>query len=141
MAQHEAFTTWTGDDAFDSVIEGHTIHIDARMEREDSVAPSPKRLLLSGLAGCSGADVVSLLRKMRVPFTGLEIDVEADLTEEHPKVYHQIRMVYKVYGERLAKDKVEKAVRLSQDRYCGVSAMLAKGANIDWRIELLPSKA
>lgn len=137
MAQHHAVTTWTGEDFFDSIVEGHTVRIDFRPEREQSQAPSPKRLLLSGLAGCSGADVVSLLRKMRVPFTGLEIEVEADLTEEHPKVYSAIRMVYKVYGENLAEDKIEKAVRLSQEKYCGVSAMLEKTAKIDWKIELL----
>ena len=75
-------------------------------------------------------DVISILKKMRVEYEGLNIEVEGELTEEHPKYYHTITIVYKFKGKDLSMDKLEKAVSLSQDRYCGVTAMLNKAARI-----------
>ena len=101
----------------------------------DDSAPGPKELVLSGLASCTGMDVVSLLRKMRVDFTGLEIQIETQLTEEHPRVFDEINMKYIVSGKDLDQAKVEKAITLSYDRYCGVSAMLKKNRPITYSIE------
>lgn len=123
--------------AFDSQIDKHTVRIDTGGLLGDDSGPSPKKLLLSSLAGCTGMDVVSLLKKMRVAITGFEMDIEADLTEEHPKVYSEIRLVYRFYGTNIKKEKVEKAVQLSQERYCGVSAMLGKSSSIKYSIEYL----
>ncbi len=95
---------------------------------------SPKGLLLSGLGGCTGIDVVAILEKMRVPLEGFEVQASADLTEEHPKVFKSIQLRYVFRGRNLPMDKLEKAVILSMDRYCGVSAMLAKAAPISWEI-------
>ena len=134
---HATSTKWTGKMAFDSQIDDHSIRIDAKAPLGDNSGPSPKKLLLSSLAGCTGVDVVSLLNKMKVPFTGFEIDVEADLTDEHPKVYSEIRIIYRVYGKDLKKSKVEKAVNLSKEKYCGVSAMLGKGSKIVYSIEYM----
>jgi putative redox protein len=128
-------TIWKNKMAFDSHVDNHTIRIDTGGEIGDDSGPSPKKLLLSSLAGCTGMDVVSLLKKMRVLITGFEIDIEADLTEEHPKVYSEIRLVYRFFGEELNKEKVEKSVRLSQEKYCGVSAMLKKNCPVNYRIE------
>ena len=83
-------------------------------------------------------DVVSLLKKMRVDYTSFEIDIEADLTEEHPIVFSEIRIRYLIAGKNLDHTKVEKAVNLSQERYCGVSAMLKKNSPINYSIEYQP---
>ncbi|MDN5201456.1 OsmC family protein [Fulvivirgaceae bacterium BMA10] len=132
---HKIKSSWVNKLAFDSYIDKHLLRMDTNGTLSDDTGPSPKKLLLSSLAGCTGMDVVSLLNKMRVPFTGLDIEVEADLTDEHPIVYSEIRLVYKIFGDDLDHDKVEKAVRLSQERYCGVSAMLRKNSPITYRIE------
>jgi putative redox protein len=127
--------TWTSGLAFTARQGSHSIPLDASKEAGgmDSGA-SPKALLLSGLGGCTGIDVVSILEKMRVPFKGLEVQVSADLTEEHPRVFRSIHLRYGFRGRDLPMEKLEKAVILSMDRYCGVSAMLAKAAPISWEI-------
>ncbi|MCG8331056.1 MAG: OsmC family protein [Chitinophagales bacterium] len=132
---HKVKTVWKDKMAFDSQIDNHTLRIDANGLMGDDSGPSPKKLLLSALAGCTGMDVVALLKKMRVDITGFEMDIEADLTNEHPKVYSEIRLVYRFWGNDLKKDKIEKAVKLSQDKYCGVSTMLKKNSPIPYSIE------
>ena len=132
---HKISSKWVKNMAFDNQIDRHTVRTDSSGPMDDDSGASPKKLLLAGLAGCTGIDVVSVLRKMRVPFTGFEMEVEADLTEEHPRVYSEIRLVYRLYGADLDRAKVEKAVQLSKDKYCGVSAMLGKNCPIVYRIE------
>ena len=132
---HTVNTKWKDKMAFDSQVDNHTIRIDTGGEMGDDSGPGPKKLLLSSLAGCTGMDIVSLLKKMRVPITGFEMDIEADLTEEHPKVYSEIRLVYRFFGKELNRDKVEKSVRLSQEEYCRVSAMVKKNSPINYSIE------
>ncbi len=134
---HIVNTRWKGNMAFDSQIDTHTLRIDAPKEIGRDSGPSPKKLLLSSLAGCTGMDVVSLLQKMRINFTDFEILIDADLTTEHPKVYSEIRMVYKIFGSDLNKEKIQKAVDLSQEKYCGVSAMLKKNSPIKYSVELV----
>ncbi len=128
-------TVWKEKMAFDSQLGNHTVRMDTTPEMGDDSGPSPKQLVLAGLAGCTGMDVVSLLKKMRVNYTGFEIDIEADLTEEHPIVFSEIRMKYLVFGKDIDHSKVEKAINLSQERYCGVSAMLKKNSPINYSIE------
>ena len=120
---------------FDSDVEGHSVKTDARPPLGDDSAASPKRLLLAGLTGCTGIDIAMLFDKMRVSYTGIEIDAEADLTDEHPKVYSEIRLTYRIFGENVDQKKVERAITLSQDKYCGVSAMLKKNCPIVWTVE------
>mgnify|MGYP006292759215 CR=1 FL=1 len=132
---HKCTSVWKGDMVFDNIIDGHPVTIAERPDEGEIVAPSPKRLMLASLAGCTGLDVVSLLNKMRAPFEHLEMDVEADLSDDIPKVYTEIRLVYRFYGKQLKKNKIEKAVRMSQDVYCGVSAMMRKNCPIIWSIE------
>ena len=134
---HSVKTKWKSKMAFDSQIDNHTIRIDTSGELGNDSGPSPKKLLLSSLAGCTGMDVVSLLEKMRVPISGFEMDIEADLTEEHPKVYAEIRLVYRFFGTDLKREKIEKSVQLSQEKYCGVSEMLRKNSPINYRIEFV----
>ncbi|HUX38527.1 MAG TPA: OsmC family protein [Rectinemataceae bacterium] len=139
MANHEVITTWTGDMAFEAEVSGHKIRIDAAPDvgGHDS-GPRPKPLVLVSVAGCTGMDVVSLLKKMRQPLSWFDLKVDGELTEEHPVSYKSIEIVYRFKeSDGLEKDKVEKAVNLSQDRYCGVSALLKKAIPVTWRIEYL----
>ena len=83
-------------------------------------------------------DVVSLLKKMRVEFSDLSIKIEANLTDEHPKYYDKIHLIYSIKAKEEDRAKVEKAVNYSQERYCGVSFMLAKAAELTYEIDLRP---
>ena len=130
-------TKWLDNMSFDSQVGNHTIRLDTTAPMGEDSGASPKGLVLAGLAGCTGMDVVSLLEKMRVDITDFEIAIDADLTEEHPRVFSEIRMIYKISGKSLDKVKIQKAIDLSQDKYCGVSAMLKKNSEINYSIEYL----
>ncbi|MCO4746645.1 MAG: OsmC family protein [Proteobacteria bacterium] len=122
--------------AFDVDQDGHHFTIDAKAEHggEDS-GPSPKALLLSSLAGCASMDVVSILRKMRQPLTKLAVHAEAELTEEHPKVFGEMTVVVEVEGDVNPK-RLWRSVALSRDQYCGVAAMLRSHAPIHYKVLL-----
>jgi len=123
----ESTVAWMSEMSFSSMQDGHEIVMDASREFGGADRGArPKTLLLTGLGGCTAMDVVSILNKMRVEFTGLKIHVSADLTEDHPKVFKSIHVKYVFKGQDLPMDKLEKAVSLSQEKYCGVSAMLIK---------------
>ncbi len=94
-------------------------------------ATRPMELFLISLGGCTGADVASLLQKMRVKVDKFEVHIDSERAPEHPKVYTRIDLTYKFWGKNLesVKDKIEKAINLSQDKYCSISAMLRQ-ANI-----------
>jgi putative redox protein len=96
---------------------------------------SPKALLLAGLAGCSAVDVVDILEKMRVPFTALSVVSAADQTVDHPRVFTDIDLLYRITTDLTHQDKVKKAIDLSLDKYCGVAAMLRKNSAIRYRLE------
>ena len=97
----------------------------------------PKELLLLSLAGCTASDVVSILQKKRVKLDDFEMNISADMTEEHPKVYSKINLEYVLYGKDIKDKDVERAIELSQTKYCGVTAMLEKATEINhsFRIE------
>ncbi|OQY34987.1 MAG: hypothetical protein B6243_05140 [Anaerolineaceae bacterium 4572_5.2] len=117
-------------------LDGFGIHIDA----DESVGgknkgPRPKGLSLISLAGCTAMDVISILRKMKVEPEEFYVDVAAvELTDQHPKVFKKILLKYYLKGTDVPRKKVEKAVELSQTRYCGVTAMLEHSAEIDYEI-------
>ena len=96
----------------------------------------PKALMLSALAGCSGLDVVSLLKKMKVELEDFKIITTGELTEEHPKYYHTVNLDYHFYGKNLNQKKIEKAVNLSIERYCGVFEMFRRFAKMNTEIHL-----
>lgn len=108
----------------------------AKIEIDARSGFSPKALLLSGLAGCSGVDVVEVLEKMRVPFADLKIDVEADQTDEHPRVFKDIHINYSITTGEENRDKVIKAIDLSLEKYCGVAAMLKKNSKIAYTLTI-----
>ena len=126
----------TGGMSFDTEIDGHMITIDADPDfGGEGKGPKPKPFVLQALTGCTGMDVVSLLNKMRVEFSDFEIKVDGELTDEHPKYYHKIHLTYILKTKAEYHAKVEKAVNLSQERYCGVSFMLSKAAELTHEIE------
>lgn len=124
--------------AFEADVNGFKIMLDADPAvGGQNAGPRPKPLTLVSLAGCTGMDVISILKKMRVEPTFFNVSVEGELTEEHPKYYHKIHLIYELKGEGIDIEKVEKAVSLSQERYCGVSALLKAGAEISHEIRIL----
>lgn len=132
-------TKWVDALAFDSTADtGQTVRIDTTVEGGGlGSGMNPKKMLLGALNGCSGMDVVDMLKKMKVAFTKFEIEAEAEQTEDHPKVFTFIKMTYRIDAKPDDMDKVTRAVTLSQDKYCGVSAMLAKHCAITYSIELI----
>jgi len=131
----ESTITWMEGMSFNSTQDGHDIVMDASLEfGGENRGARPKTLLLTGLGGCTAMDVVSMLNKMRVEFTGLKVCVSACLTDEHPKVFKSINVKYIFNGKDLPADKLEKAVTLSQEKYCGVAAMLIKACPITFEI-------
>jgi len=114
---------------------GHTVRIDAGEESGGSGAGlRPKALMLSGLAGCSGLDVASLIKKMKLEVDDFKIETIANLTDEHPKYYDSVVVEYHFTGANLNEDKLKKAVDLSVDKYCGVMEMFRKFAKLDIQI-------
>ena len=128
-------TSWKGNMMFDATVSGHHVIMDAHpaVGGEDKGC-RPKELMLAALAGCTGMDVVSILKKMRVEFSSLDIRVSADVTEEHPKHYENMHVVYEFSGNNLDPAQLNKAVQLSQDRYCGVSYVYKKAMAVTWEI-------
>ena len=92
--------------------------------------PTPMELILLGLAGCTGMDVISIMEKKRQPMTNLKVRVTAERADSHPKVYTHIHIEYIAYGEGVEKSALERAIELSETRYCSASAMLTKTAEI-----------
>lgn len=123
-----SFTTET--DGFKQVIDSHP-DFGGR-----GLGPKPKPFLLTALGGCTAMDVISMLNKMRVKYDSFNVNVEGSLSEEHPKYYNKIHIIYEVVGEDIPVDKIQKAVDLSEERYCGVSFMLRKAAEITNEIQI-----
>ncbi|MGM0396969.1 MAG: OsmC family protein [Bacillota bacterium] len=125
----------TGKVGWEMDINGHRFVTDAAVETggEDQ-GPRPKVMLLASLIGCTGIDVKMILDKMKVDLQDMNISVEAEAAEDHPKVYTDIHLTFTFKGKDLPMDKLQKAVKLSQERYCGVTAMLQKAAPITYDI-------
>lgn len=128
---------WSGDMAFETEINGHKLVMDAVPEvgGHDS-GPRPKTLMLASLAGCTGMDVVSILKKMKIEVDGFKIRVDGDITDEHPKQFTRMHLTYEFKGKNLPADKIQHAVNLSQEKYCGVAATLKKAVELTFEIVL-----
>ncbi len=132
---------WIDDLAFETELNGHKIILDA----EDEVGgkdrgPRPKPLMMVSLAGCTAMDVISILKKMRVDVKKFNVKIEAELTEEHPKHYTKMHIIYEFWGKDLPMDKLEKSVNLSQDRYCGVSYLYRQIMDLTYEIKVHEEK-
>ena len=97
---------------------------------------SPKALMLSSIGGCTGLDVLSLLKKMRVELDAFNVVVNGELTTEHPKFYNKVNIDYYFKGTDLNEEKIKKAVTLSEERYCGVIAMFRSFAEVTIKIHI-----
>jgi len=131
MSKTEARATWISDQKFEGISSsGHQIELDG----DKKSANSPMELVLIALCGCTGYDVVSILGKKREPFTSIEVRAQAERAASPPTVYTEIKLVYRV-GGKVSHKAVEDAVRLSEEKYCSVAAMLNKTAKISYSIE------
>jgi putative redox protein len=120
---------------FDANVSGHHVMMDSLPAGGGADEGSrPKELMLAALAGCSGMDVVSILKKMRVEITGLDIRIEANVTEEHPKHYDKMHVIYEFTGSDLPMEQLKKAVDLSQERYCGVASVYKQVMEVTYEI-------
>ena len=138
MASNTVTTVWKENMLFESDNpSGHSVLIDTSSENGgENKGLGPKALMISSLAGCSGLDVVSLLKKMRAEVADFKMVVHAELTEEHPKYYHKVAVEYHFYGSNLQEDKINKAVKLSIDQYCGVMEMFRQFAKVTTEVYL-----
>lgn len=129
-------TEWKGGMTFESDNpSGKTLMMDTSVEGSDErFGLSPKALMLSSLAGCTGLDVVSVLDKMKVTDYEFKIEVSGELTDEHPKYYHKVKLDYHFYGKDLNDKKIKKAVDLSVEKYCGVMEMFRQFAELNTEI-------
>jgi putative redox protein len=134
----QAIVTWQSNMAFEATINGHQIIMDTDIDGGgNNQGPRPKILLLAGLGGCTGMDVVSILAKMKVVPEKFWMEISAEVNDEHPKVFKQIKLVYYFKGDNLSYEKLEKAVNLSKEKYCAVSAMLSKTAEMQIEIKIV----
>ena len=138
MKKNTVDVAWNSKMSFKTSLNGHEIILDAESNvgGEDK-GPRPKPLMLVSLGGCTGMDVISILEKMRVKVEDFHVRVEGELTEEYPKYYHKIHTIYEFKGKDLPLDKLKKAVKLSEERYCGVSAVYKHGAELTSEIKLI----
>jgi putative redox protein len=130
----KAKAIWTDHERY--LAEANSHHALVMDTATEKTANSPMELVLIALCGCTASDVVGILRKKREPFTHLEVSAEGERATGYPAVYTEISLVYRIAG-KVSRKAVEDAVRLSKEKYCSVSAMLAKTANITSRIELV----
>src|SRR5215470_18221396 len=129
-----ASTTWKQQFQFEgNGNDGIPVEIDG----DGKSANSPSNLVLVALCGCTAYDIVSILQKKREPLTGLEISAEAEKAPDAPRVYSSIKLLYRISGN-VTRKAAEDAVRLSEEKYCSVAAMLNKTARITYEIQLEP---
>lgn len=128
----EAKVTLVNNMQFSGTAEsGHTLLMDSdEVSGGHNTGFRPMELLLVGFGGCSGMDVISILRKKRQPVTGLEINVKGTKTESSPRIYKEVHIEYVVKGKGVEKTAVERAISLSLEKYCSVGATLAKAGTI-----------
>ena len=138
MDSHQINVAFEKDMVFTATIDDYTIAMDTTASEFTSHAgPSPKKLMLTSLAGCTGMDVVSILNKMRVNFSQFSIAVSGNLTAEHPVIYSAVEIIYSIKIDDSDQKNMEKAVALSKEKSCGVRAMFSKFSTIKTTIHYL----
>lgn len=130
--------TWVNKMKFVTNLDGHQLVMDASDDvGGNNEGPRPKPLMMVALAGCTGMDVVSILKKMKVDITHFNLKVEGDISDEHPKKFLSMKIIYEFKGNNLTYEKVEKAVNLSIDKYCGVNANYRDSMKMGYEIKIL----
>ena len=126
---------WLNDLSFEAEVDGHKIYLDTAAEHGGkNLGPRPKPLMMVALAGCTGMDVAAILKKMRIEIESMSVEVEGDVTEDHPKRFGGMKVIFRVKGKDVPLASVEKAVNLSKERYCGVSANYSEAFPIAYEI-------
>lgn len=131
--------TWKGKMVFEANTEsGHSVLMDVKPQvgGEDR-GPRPMELLMVSLGGCTGMDVVSILKKMKVDLESMTINIDSEQAPEHPKVFTKINIEYNFTGKNIKEENVKKAIELSQEKYCSVSAMLKEKAQITYKWNII----
>ena len=137
MNKVQIFADWQEGMAFEAEVNGHKLMLDADEKvGGTNKGPRPKPLMLVALAGCTGMDVISILKKMRVEPSKFRVWVEAEQTEEHPKHYTAMKVIYEFWGKNLPLESINKAIGLSEEKYCGVSAAYRKGMTITHEVRV-----
>lgn len=133
---HTVETQWMGKMQFNALVNGHTIIMDGpeRVGGEDN-GPIPKPFVLTALSGCTGMDVVSILRKQGVEVNDFNIVVTGEISKPHPIVYTSVHLIYEFKGNEAHKEAVLNAVTDSQEKYCGVSNMLKRIIPVTWDVQ------
>lgn len=132
---NKVITKWSEGMSFETISpNGTSLRLGSSLEGDSEKIASPKALMLSSLAVCSGIDVVSILEKMKIELKDFKINTVGSLTQEHPKYYNKVSMEYHFYGDQLDKEKINKAVNLSITKYCGVMEMFRSFAKITTEI-------
>lgn len=135
MTQHTIQTIWKNENTFETEIDGHKVIIDLGKESGGSDnGPRPKKLLLTAATGCTGLDVISMLRKMRLSPNKFDIRIDAEVSDEHPKTYTSMHIIYEFEGKNLPKDKIERACKLSFENYCGVIALFKQAIPVTYEV-------
>jgi putative redox protein len=138
MKRESISLKWKDGMYFEADVNGYKISIDSDPEfGGKNRGPKPKPLMMVALAGCTGMDVVSLLNKMRVEYDSLNVLVEGDLTEEHPKHFTKMKVIYEIRGRNIDPAKVDKAVSMSKEKYCGVSYSYNQAMEVEYEIRIL----
>lgn len=136
MAQHEIETQWMGKMQFNALVNGHTIVMDAPQKAGgEENGPIPKPFILTALSGCTGMDVVALLRKVNLSVDDFSLKVTGELSKQQPLEYIAIHIVYDIKGKKDDRPAVLNAVSQSQEKICGVSHMLKKALPVTWEIK------
>jgi len=138
--KHIINSEWKGDLSFQADVDGHKVMMDTSIEAggNDS-GSSPKKLMLVALSGCTGMDVVSILKKMHVEIEKCNIEVQGDVSDEHPKRYTKMHVIYKFTGKNLPMDKLQKVVSMSEETYCGVEALYKMAIQVTSEIQVIES--
>jgi len=135
---NEVNVLWNKKMSFTADVLGHKIILDTDSNSGgENKGTRPKPLMLVALAGCTGMDVVSLLVKMKMKFDYFNVKVIGEVREEHPKKYTEMTVIYEFKGDDLEYEKIEKAIKLSQEKYCGVLAFYKEVINVNYEIKLL----
>ena len=138
MKKESINVRWLEGMSFEAELDGFKVAIDAVPEfGGKSKGPKPKPLMMVALAGCTGMDIVSLLNKMRVDYESLNIKIDGELTEEHPKHFTKMKVIYELKGKNIDIKKVQKAVDLSKEKYCGVSYSYKGIMDLEYEIRIL----
>src|SRR5574341_1042053 len=115
---------------------GQTVKLDSTKDKAAAIGPSPVEMVLEALGGCTAMDIVSILQKMRRTITSLTLEIEGERREEYPRIFTHVHIFYRLISPDATEQELERAIRLSEEKYCSVSGMLRPAAKITTNHEL-----